>query len=78
MKSFATYGLDKKENIIGLSTPPDTPEPTASKRKRVTKVKVEVKELEVETKVEFDTALDEESNSLADRVKKRRRVTVKR
>lgn len=77
LKSFASYGLDKLAGGIGLSTPPLTPEPTAPKRKRATKVKVEVKELEVETELKFDITVDEESNSLAERVKKRRRVTVK-
>jgi hypothetical protein len=64
----------------GLPTPPDTPRKRLSKRKRGnanTVVKAAEDEMEGEIDATSKGTNDEGSSSLAERVKKRRRVSVR-
>ena len=89
LKSFADYGTEKRipVNGTGLLTPEDTPEPTATKRKRGrTKVEQKVETtLDSPVQVTSATAIVEETHdddspapTLAERVKRRRRTKTQR
>lgn len=73
LKSFASYGLDS-----GASTP--TPESTPKRKRAAKKTEILVEQV-VELAAEINLIVKEEDEeavgSLAERVKKRRRVTVK-
>ncbi|TFK55085.1 DNA glycosylase [Heliocybe sulcata] len=88
LKSFSTYGLDiptpvpassVSDLFTGLPTPPITPSPSPTKsRGKRRKAAVLVPETSISAKEESTDEIiqDDSSLSLAERVKKRRRVTI--
>ena len=74
LKSFASYGLEN-----GALTPA-TPESTPKRKRTASTKKTKISAQVVEIATEFDLVVNEgeEVSSLAERVKKRRRVALKK